>query len=627
VTNISLQSNQQITAFILAAGFGERLRPLTNHIPKPLMPILGKPLLQHLLDKIEGLAPTAVGINLHYKHDVLEEWIRHSSFRDKVALYHEDPILGTGGALKNAVDMLGKNTFLVHNSDIVSDIDLSRLIGFHFSSGNIATLALHDCPAFNNVLVDDDNCYAGIAKNTGHSGKKLHAFTGIAVYEPAFLDFLPEGASHVVDAWTKALSAGHRIGVLDVSGGYWSDIGTPAAYASAIVHELRSDGETIYVHPTAHGCGSAEIDGFVVLEHDCLITGPVSLRNCIALPGAAAGRGVFENCLLGPGFTVNLDEREMHGQTSSEGHIHIGTGGSDRSYYRVQNGKDTTVLMRCSTSDIDFDRHIAYTCFFSRYGLPVPQIISVDHEKKEAVFEDLGNLSFYSLLKCRPDPGRIETLYKKILDMIVKLHTEITDHIVEMPILTERSFDYDHFRWETSYFHNNFVSGIKGAVADDPVALDAEFHRLAVSAGSFPVTIIHRDLQSQNIMVTRGDVPRLIDYQGARLAPPAYDIASFLWDPYYRPPDMLRERLLDYYISGMKKYSAAFDEALFRESLLPCRLQRHMQALGAYGFLAVVKGKRYFLKHIDEGLRLLKEESGLARNEYPELYKLAGKLC
>jgi aminoglycoside/choline kinase family phosphotransferase len=106
------------------------------------------------------------------------------------------------------------------------------------------------------------------------------------------------------------------------------------------------------------------------------------------------------------------------------------------------------------------------------------------------------------------------------------------------------------------------------------------------------------------------------------MAPPAYDIASILWDPYYRLEDGMRERLLSYYIQKMQKETNEFDGTAFRGSLIYCRLQRHMQALGAYGFLSVVKGKKYFLKHVPEALRLLKDEAAMARHEYPALHHL-----
>jgi aminoglycoside/choline kinase family phosphotransferase len=168
-----------------------------------------------------------------------------------------------------------------------------------------------------------------------------------------------------------------------------------------------------------------------------------------------------------------------------------------------------------------------------------------------------------------------------------------------------------------------FVEGIKNIRIKDPFILNWELDRLAQRADSFPKTVIHRDFQSQNIMITKEKTPRIIDYQGARMGPPAYDVASILWDPYYRLEDDIREVLLDYYISEMsQRGKEKFDEWTFRESLLPCRLQRHMQALGAYGFLSTGKGKRYFLKFVPEGIRLLKEDVSLARSEYPALYDL-----
>jgi aminoglycoside/choline kinase family phosphotransferase len=156
----------------------------------------------------------------------------------------------------------------------------------------------------------------------------------------------------------------------------------------------------------------------------------------------------------------------------------------------------------------------------------------------------------------------------------------------------------------------------------NPSVLNDEFHRLASKVDSFPKTGVHRDFQSQNIMITRGGIPRRVDYQGARMGPPAYDVVSLLWDPYYRLNDDMRERLLKYYIEEIKKSGIFFNEIAFKETLLPCRLQRHMQALGAYGFLSKIKGKKYFLKYVSEGLRLLEEDVSLAKDEYPELYDL-----
>ncbi len=620
--------NEPINIFIPSAGLGERLMPITSHIPKPLLPIVGKPVMEIILERVSLLPVKHIGINLYHMDDVIEEWINHSAFREKTILFPEDPILGTGGALKNAERFLSEGIFLVHNSDILSEIDLELLIEFHRSSGNLATLAVHDFPKFNTVVIDSEGCVMGVGKSLIHESRieKRVAFTGIAVYNPEFLKFIPEGISSVVDAWLTAARAGYRIGAFDVSSCQWNDIGTPAAYASAVFDRLREDGETVYIHRSVRGCEHADMDGYVAIEEKCAVDGGF-LRNCILLPECRLDKDESrENCIIGPDFEIPLKEEEIFA-SSGFSHIYlIGTGGSDRKYYRVREGSKSTVLVQFGPDDEDFDRHVEYTDFFRKYGIPVPELLEVDRERREAVFEDLGDLSLYSWLKCSRPEEQVETIYRKVIDIAVAIHSVVTPHISECALMAERIFDYDHLRWETNYFIENFITRLRNIKLKDASLLSGEFHRLALKVDSFSKTVIHRDFQSQNIMITRGGVPRLIDYQGTRIGPPAYDIASLLWDPYYRLEGSLRERLLNYYIAKMKEKRSDFKEEVFGEMLAHCCLQRHMQALGAYGFLSSVKGKLYFLKHVEEGVRLLKEDLTLVREEYPGLYELALEL-
>jgi NDP-sugar pyrophosphorylase family protein/aminoglycoside/choline kinase family phosphotransferase len=617
---------EAINIFIPAAGLGERLQPITLNIPKPLLPIVGKPVLETVLEKVSVLPAKHIGINLHYKADVIRDWIDRSTFRAKIIPFPEETLLGTGGALKNARKLLSEDIFLVHNSDILSDIELERLIEFHRSSGNLATLAIHDFPKFNTVAIDADGLLVGVGNPLTHQSRiqKRVAFTGIAVYDPAFLGFLPEGASSVVDAWIAAAAAGQKIATYDASGCYWSDIGTSSAYAAAVIERMRTEGETIYIHTTAMGCRNAEMDGYVVMEENSTMQRGVAIRNCILLPGSTLEEDVSrENFIAGPGFTLSLTEVEMLGSSGGDHVLLIGTGGSDRKYYRIKEDNDSSVLVRFPLEDEDFHRHVAYTDFFRKCGIPVPELLKADMKKREARFEDLGDLSLYGWLKCLRPEEEVDAMYRKVIDIAVMLHTTAIKRISECPLMEERIFDYDHLRWETGYFMKNFVSRIRGIRIADALRLAREFHRLAMKIVFFPKTVIHRDLQSQNIMVRRGGVPRLVDYQGARIGPPAYDVASLLWDPYYRIEECLRERLLNYYIEQMKERSGAgFHERAFMEALLPCRLQRHMQALGAYGFLSAVKGKKYFLKHTVEGVNLLREDISVAKNEFPALYEL-----
>jgi len=576
--------------------------------------------LQSVLEKISLIPIQTIGINLHHKKEDIENWINHSPFRHIIQLFPENPVLGTGGALKNAGHFLKESTFLVHNSDVISDINLQELVDFHLSSHNLATFAVHDYPEFNKLAVDEKGFFKGFNSSSGEL--RNLAFTGIAVYDPEFLKFLPEGVSSVVDTWLNAIIKGYKIGTFDVTGCSWNDIGKPVSYAKAVINELRKNGETVYVHPSVGNCNSFEMDGYVAIENESILYQGISLRNCIVLPGTEIDiKDHFENCILGPGFRIDLSESDFFDSAEGNSFL-IGTGGSDRKYYRVKLDKHSAVLMQSPDGDPDFQRHIEYTHFFRGYSIPVPELIDIAHDKKTALFEDFGDLSLYSWLKCPRDRGMIEKMYKKVIDILILIHTEVTEHVSERPLLRKRIFDYEHLRWETGYFVERFVSGIRNIKIANELLLNDDFHRLAEKVDSFHKTAIHRDFQSHNIMVTKGESPGIIDYQGARIGPPAYDVVSLLWDPYFRLDDDMRERLLDFYIKRMSENSRWFRQNEFRETLVPCRMQRHMQALGAYGFLSSVKGKKYFLKYVPEGLRLLKKDIELAKEEYPELYKL-----
>lgn len=614
-----------INAFILAAGYGERLRPLTNYIPKPLLPILGKPALGIILEKLGSLKPDHIGINLHYRGEEIERFLSATVFTEKIIFFKEASLLGTGGALKNAESMLKRGTFLVHNSDILSKIDLNKAIEFHKTSGAIATLIIHDHPEHNRLLIDETGAFLGLDNTPTIYPSPLsrRAFTGLAIYEPEFLDFIPAGYSSVTEAWIKAIKAGHKILTIDVTGSYWTDIGRPYAYAKAVFDALRREGENIFVEGS--DCSTVNLSGFVSIEGKCRFSKGVSLRNCIIIDRKILLSGEYENTIIGPDFEIRFDEKEVFDLENSL--ILIGTGGSDRRYYRQKRGEGTQkteIIVKYPHSDPDFERHIEYSRFFRRHNIPVPELHLFDPEERTAIFEDLGDTSLYNWLKLNRKTDQIETMYRKVIDIAASIHSGLIKSISECPLLRERVFDYDYFRWETDYFIERFVKPFYEKEIGDSVY--SELDRLALRTDSYPKTVIHRDFQSQNIMIKDSE-PRIIDYQGARIGPPAYDIASILWDPYYRMDNGMRERLLEYYIIRMSEHrelveQSSFDPDRFIDSLLPCRLQRHMQALGAYGFLSMVKGKRHFLKFMPEALRMLSEEIMAMKEEYPSLFDL-----
>ena len=190
-------SKYPVNIFLPAAGLGERLRPVTNHLPKPLLPILGKPIIEGILERLTAVCDGRIGINLHWKADLIRAWAASSPWKDRITFFPENPILGTGGALKNAASLLSTGPFIVHNSDILLDIDFSRLISEHLSSGNTATLVCHRLPHLSNVVIDSNGQLLDV-ENAGesrpdpaHVADKV-AYTGIAIYSPEILDFLPK---------------------------------------------------------------------------------------------------------------------------------------------------------------------------------------------------------------------------------------------------------------------------------------------------------------------------------------------------------------------------------------------------------------------------------------------------
>jgi aminoglycoside/choline kinase family phosphotransferase len=329
---------------------------------------------------------------------------------------------------------------------------------------------------------------------------------------------------------------------------------------------------------------------------------------------------------VGKGFHLALSEPEFLGLPVSEHGVPVGVGGSGRRYYRSRESGGTVIRMVCLPDEPDYDRHMVYSRFFARHGVPVPKLLRFDPTTKRAEFEDLGDLSLYNYLRFPRPADDIEGIYRRVLSSLISLHVDASRHIEECELLASRLFDYDYFRWETRYFLERFVEGLCGQRPASRDAVEHDFDRLARQADALPKTVIHRDLQAQNIMITHG-VPRFIDYQGARMAPPAYDVASVLWDPYYRLDDAMRERLLAHYIDlRTQRAGGDFSAQSFLDSLAICRLQRHMQALGAYGFLSTERGKHYFRKHIPEGLRLLKQDVAQAANAYPAIAALVAKL-
>ncbi|MBF0431238.1 MAG: phosphotransferase [Fibrobacteria bacterium] len=274
-----------------------------------------------------------------------------------------------------------------------------------------------------------------------------------------------------------------------------------------------------------------------------------------------------------------------------------GTAGSQRLYYRIQKNMVSYILMVCPKEDGDFGRFLRLTQFYRLLEFPVPQVYCIDDSNLQVLLEDLGDLRLFDIIHARP--GDTLKRYQQVIDNLLFLQTRCFHLHHECPDIFSRNFDYDDLRWETNYFSQEYLIRYKGQYKSKtlPKVLDKEFHRLAETVKNHPRTIMHRDFQSQNIMVQNEKI-RIIDYQGSRLGSKYYDLASLLIDPYVNLPDTTIDDLFAYFYAK-SLIQSPLEEAF--SQFLQTAAQRIMQALGAFCFLSRVKKLNYFKQFIEPG--------------------------
>lgn len=219
-------------AMILAAGLGTRLRPYSSRRPKPLFPILAKPLLLHLLAQLRGQGFDRIIVNSHHLREQFVELLRGEP---GIHLQLEEEILGTGGGLRMALPHLGHGPLLVINGDTLLDLDLSDLRERHLRSGARISLVVHDQPRFNNLLISASGAVGafrvGPEAVESDRGERLLAFTGVHLLDPSVLaDLAPGRFCDIVDHYIQLAAGGEKITALEVRGHFWADMGTPADY-------------------------------------------------------------------------------------------------------------------------------------------------------------------------------------------------------------------------------------------------------------------------------------------------------------------------------------------------------------------------------------------------------------
>ncbi len=281
-------------------------------------------------------------------------------------------------------------------------------------------------------------------------------------------------------------------------------------------------------------------------------------------------------------------------------------GGSDRKYYRIAVCNEGSLILVKYGNQREENRHYCeIAAFLESLQVRVPTILHHDTEEGLIWMEDLGETDLWQF---RNEPWELrQPLYQSALEQVVRLHTR--GHLATGPTLPrfQLAFDADLYRWEQHYFFENCAGRYFGVA---PAAVDALLERprlnaIAEQLATLPRVLVHRDFQSQNIMILEQRAC-LIDFQGMRPGLGAYDLASLLYDPYVTLTAAERESLLGDAIALYAQAGMPVADD-FRQQFDLCAMQRLMQALGAYGFLGLVKEHPHFLTHIPPALASLRE--------------------
>jgi len=313
------------TVFILAAGFGTRLRPLTLHRPKPLLPLLGRPMIDHALDWLRSHGHSSIMVNAHHLWEQVAEWAHQRGVEIQVEL---PDILGTGGGLKSAEDRLAER-FLIWNGDIISNIDPNALLNATPTNGAAMALRQSDNLGKTTPLsVDTQNRVDKIGDLVSAEGAPdwpirpnsgLH-FTGIHAMSRQSLGNIPETPNLrcVVRTAYVSMIPNHKVKAT-IHHGFWRDAGTPVEYLQANLDALAGDlpiGDNIW-DGAMKDVGnnwisqSASVKGHLencIVGPNATIPENAALRDCVVWDGVVVQEGKHQRCIFHDGGMLQVED-------------------------------------------------------------------------------------------------------------------------------------------------------------------------------------------------------------------------------------------------------------------------------------------------------------------------------
>ncbi|MDB6147760.1 MAG: hypothetical protein JWO45_1424 [Spartobacteria bacterium] len=294
-------------AFVLGAGLGTRLRPLTNDLPKPLIPIFQRPLITFALDHLIHAGVKSFVINTHKLPELFEQFFGHGYYAGHpVRLINEPDLLETGGGIKNAEPLLGTEPFITYSGDILSDVDLHLLIEEHFRRRNDVTLALRETGLASGVALREGRV-VDIAGKRGIAGN--YDFANIAVWNPEIFRRIPSAKKiSFIPILADWIGENAKIGGVVLNDGGWFNIGSRAEYFA--VHRkiwadqwrpsyLKGSDWPRQVDKNSQIASTAKLLGFVAVGENCRIGDEAILEDTILWAGAQiASRSRLSRCIV-----------------------------------------------------------------------------------------------------------------------------------------------------------------------------------------------------------------------------------------------------------------------------------------------------------------------------------------
>lgn len=237
-------------AFLLGAGLGTRLKPLTDTLPKPLIPLQNRPLITHAMDHLIDAGITDIAINTHHLPDTWEQAFPEGTYQGaSLTFFYEPILLETGGGIKNIADWIGSDPFLIYNGDILTDLPIERLMTGHMISNNSATLAVRADGPEKRITVEGRSVLDVRSEVAGLAG--THQFTGIYCADAEILDLIPPNEKISIVPALQELVQRKELGAYEVKSCSWLDLGTRETYMEASFQNPGQISSSAEIHPTA----------------------------------------------------------------------------------------------------------------------------------------------------------------------------------------------------------------------------------------------------------------------------------------------------------------------------------------------------------------------------------------